>query len=722
MNKICQSLMRSAAISMIAAGMVSFSTAVSAQDVEPDRAEEDGDRLIVDPILVTAERRTTALEDTPITMTVFGAADLEARQIDSGVDLIKATPGLIGGNNIGNSTAGIFFVRGLGQDDTSPLVDPAVGIYLDDVYLARAYSNNMTLYDIEQVEVLKGPQGVLYGRNTTGGAIRYTTRKPNEEFGGYIEGELGNFDTYGLKANVNFPLAEQVFVSANAFTYQRDEGFIKNITTGEDSALVDQLGGRMAIRILPSAETMIDFFLEQTRSDTPGDTGANILRPTSSLFETESGLEDPFSEIETFRTGLTVAYSGNNFTIKSITAYERPQWEYMLDFSGEPTPVFILFADYQSDIYSQEFQVSADYFDNRLETTYGVFGFYETGDNLDGQNLFNGLIVNENEYENTTRSVALYGQARFNITDRLSVSGGLRYTDETRELDMTGFSVGADGSRTVTFTNEDILAAGNSTELNTSKLTPKLGIEYNLAPDVLLYGSYTEGFRSGSFNQRAFNAADLSAFDPEEVKAYEAGLKGVFFDQRMRGSLSVYRNDYENFIVNQINPNTGNFVTANAAEVRVQGVEADVSFRATRDLTLRAAVSYMDAEYLELEDGVGIPESNEVRFTPPVTANIGMDWDIPISDFEPRFSANYFHSDAYFVGLGNNDSERVDELGLLDLQFSFRPTEALNLSLFCKNCTDEAYITTAVSAAILGFETQTIGNPQTYGIRLRYDY
>lgn len=687
-----------------------------AQDAEPDASTVGG----IQDIIVTAERRANSLEKTPVAITVMSSEALATNKIDNANDLVKFAPGLSGGNNVGNSVASYFFIRGLGQDDSSPLVDPAVGIYIDDVYVARQYSNNLFMYDIEQVEILRGPQGILYGRNTTGGAVRVSTIKPSDEFKAKMDAEYGNYASYSLKGAVNIPVTDNLYVRTGVFTKQRDRGYVKNIFTGEDTTVADQWGGRIAVRYVPTDELTFDLAYETFRSDTPGDRGANVLRPTSDAFHTESGLIGGFSEIGDDRASLTITYDTDAFTLKSISAFDHAKWSYLNDFSGEPIPQYILYAGYESKVYSQELQLSTEFMDGRLQATLGAFAYSEKGNNYDGQNVLNGLIESVNYYTNKTTSMAAYGQLRMKLTDALSMSAGLRYTDEKRRLNVNGYDL-TGGRNELAFDNSDIIAAGNKTKLHFRKVSPKFGLEYQITPAVMAYASYTEGFRSGSFNQRAFNAQDFTTFDPEEVKAYEGGLKGLFFDRKLRASVSVYRNDYGNFIVNQVNPNTGNFVTANAAKVRIQGVEGELAIQVTPRLNINATTAYMDAKYQAIDDGVGIPVTNKVKWTPKFTGSIGFDYDFA-APLDPRLTVNYFHSSRYYAGLANVPTEHVPYRDLLDAQFTIKPTKTTTLGVFCQNCLDDRYFVSAIAAEALGFVTQTVGNPRTYGVRFSFSY
>jgi iron complex outermembrane receptor protein len=700
---------------LAALGIVPAAAQAQAQTQAAPTSDQLGD------IVVTAQRRSEPLQRVPLAATAFTAADLGTRKIDTATDLIKSSPGLVGGNNNGNSAASSFFIRGLGQDDSSPLSDPAVGVYIDDVYVARQYANNLTTYDIDRIEVLRGPQGIFYGRNTSGGAVKVETVKPSDQFDVHGEAQYGNYRSYQLKGSVNIPISDTFFMRVGAFTTQRDKSLVKNIETGKDNYVANSTGQRLQFRYLPSDRFTVDASLERTRSTTPGDTSANLDVPGSDIYHTQSAYQGNYSHVRDLRGILTIAYRGDDFTVKSISAYDRPEWAYSLDFTGSPNPFFILTADLRARVLSQEFQLSSDM--GRLHFTGGLFAFNERDHNIDEQNVFSGVVHARNRYTNETTSLAAYGQLKFDITDNLKISGGLRYTDERKHLDIRGYSIGADGSETFLYDNSDLIAAGNATHIHTHKLDPRLELDYQATPGVLFYASFTEGFRSGSWNQRAFSPADITIFQPEKVKAYELGAKTDLFNRRARLNISLYQNDYNNFIINRLNPVSGNFVTANAAKVRIRGIEAELSGKVTSAMTLHGFVTGTDSKYLSLAPDTGITTDNKVKYTPPFTASAGFDYVLPYDTIGAwTLSANLYHSARYYVGLNNFPAEHVPTLNLVDTVLKFQPTDHWTLSLYCTNCTNKKYFTSAVAAPSIGIDTQIAGTPRLYGLRIGYSF
>lgn len=694
---------------------------VLAADVQ--RASAQGPTL--EEVVVTAQRREQSLQTTPVSITAFAPEEVELMATAN--DVILATPNLAGGRQIANSMASTYFLRGVGQDDANTLADPAVGFYVDDVYFARQIANNSYLYDIERIEVLRGPQGILYGRNTTGGAVKLITVKPDEEFSVNGEVAVGNYNNQEVRGSANIPLAEGLYSRVTAYSQKRD-GFIDNITLGEDSDDVDNWGARLALRMLGGDALTVDFTASLQNSDTAGTTSSNLLRPETGddLFVTESGFENPYNRVQEARADVTAAYEGSLGTFKSITAYAETVWDFSLDFGGSPLPIFVLANDITSRQFSQEFNVTSTLLDGRLDITGGLFAFTETSDNGELTSLFGGAVELFKEYEHTTNAYALYGQAVYRLTDRLGLTFGLRVTREDREISITQYLGNPQaGDASILFNTNTLEEIGIPSDFDQDDVSPRLGFEYELSDEVFIFGSYTEGFKSASWNQRASAAADFRPFKPETVQAYELGVKSYLWDRRMALNVSAFFNQYDDFIVNQINPDTGEFITTNAAEVEVAGLEIETTVKLLDNLDLIASAGFMDGEYAALDPGVPFTTDNEPKFVPDLTANIGLRyglWSGPAGSVD--LNADFYYSDRYYVGLQNFESEHAPKIEIYNLSLRYRSGGEGNWSVtaFCRNCGNQDYFVSTLAAAALGFETQIAAPPRTYGLRVGFDF
>lgn len=688
----------------------------------PAPAEQNAAQL--SEVVVTAQRREQDLQKTPVSVSAYTAEDLEAAQIVNGNDVILASPGVVGGRQIANSNAATYFIRGVGQDDANTLVDPAVGVYVDDVYIARQIANNNFLYDVERIEVLRGPQGVLYGRNTSGGAVKIVTKKPEAEWGGSLEAGFGNYNAWELRGVLNAPLSDSFYSRTAMFTQQRD-GFIRNVTLNERSDDLDAWGVRQQLRMLGGDNLTVDVNGSFTQSNTVGTTSSNRLISGDDLFVTQSGYLNPRNVVQEARADVTAELRGETYTFKSVSAFANTKWDFALDFGGAPLPIYVIANEIKSRQFSQEFQLNKSFAGDRVNLTAGVFAFTEKSDNGELTELFGGAVRLLKNYSHNTNAYALYGQAQFKATDRLAFTVGGRFTKEDRDITIDQFIFDPGAGAFVSLWNDATLdALGIAREISDNDFSPKFGIEYQHSDDLFLYGSYTQGFKSASWNQRANAPSEFRPFKPEQVKAYEVGAKTYFLDRRVSLNAALFLNDYTDFIVNQINPTTGDFLTTNAAEMRVTGIELEAAAKVLPSVDLTASLAYMDAEYTKLAPGVPFPKSNEPKFTPKWSSTVGLRWTMwNGSAGDLRFNADYVYQSRYFVGLQNFESEHAYVLNLFNAGLSFTTgDERWTGSVYCQNCSNEEYFTTALAAAALGFETQIAAPPRTYGARLRYSF
>ncbi len=409
-----------------------------AQDVG-DQADPEKD-LSLEEVFVTATRRETTLQDIPLAVSAFDEAEMERRQTFNVVDIVNNVPNLVASNNIGQGTATTVFLRGVGTTESIVTVDTAMGFYVDDVYIARQGVNNFSLYDVERVEVLRGPQGTLYGRNTSAGAIRVITKQPGENFEASGQISAGKYSRWNLKGSLNAPLVEdKLFMRVTAIVQQGD-GYINNITLDKDVNDRDLWGVRGALRYIANPDLEFLLTADVSKSDEnglyPSDV-SGITRPTTGdLFVVVSGTNER-NQGETKGINLTAnwAYS-DAFNLQSITSFRNTYQKWVLDLTDQPISIFRLWTINDSDQFSQEFKFTGSLMDERLEYIAGVFYFEESSFSFIGDeiNLY-GLLglpecpwstsaFFERDYDVDTDSIAVYAEGTYDITDRLRVIAG----------------------------------------------------------------------------------------------------------------------------------------------------------------------------------------------------------------------------------------------------------------------------------------------------------
>ena len=712
-------------------GAMSLSTALAQQASNTGRVLEE--------IVVSAQRTEESLQDVPISVTALGEDDLERRQIISTLDLISQVPNLVGSNNVGLGSATSFFLRGVGQDESIATSDPAVGTYIDGVYIARQINNNSYLYDVARIEVLRGPQGTLYGRNTSGGAVRVITTKPEDELKGYLDLSYGDYDRYSVKAMLNAPFTDALSFRLNGFALGQDEGFIKSLTTGKEYWAPEGFGGRGQLRYNPSDAVDITLLIDYADEEGTEVIGSDFNRNTDKdFFTVVSGLEGQFAETDQLGVTLNMEFAVGDMTLESITGWRDLNQTYLIDLSDDAVPQYVLPHDSNHKQVSQEFTLSAT--SGKLDWLAGVFYMKEENSSTVGDELFlfGGAVAGNfrKTLDNDAESYAIFAQGTYNLTDHFAITLGGRYTEEDKSVDVVQYVVipgpatggggdfpGADGTLLPLWDTSDIKAAGTPSNVTFSEFTPKVAFEYRQSEDLLWYASYTEGFKSGGWNARVTDPLDFVLFNPETVKSYEAGLKSELFDNRLRANLTLYRADYDDFIITALNED-GRFVTINAAETRIQGVEAELMFRATDSLDLFGNLGTMDNEYRKLV-GADFPITNEIKRTPEISYLLGFNWSIPVPALGGGFftTATFSHQDEYYGGLKNDPVELSEAIDLIDFLVGYGPDDGRwTLEGSCKNCSDEEYHHSTLNFGTLGFATQFPGLPRIWQLRFRYNF
>jgi len=692
--------------------------------VAQEAVEDTVDDGSLDEITVTARRREESLQEVPLSVSAFTEGEIDRRQINTTLDVIRNVPNLVGSNNVGLSSATSLFIRGVGQDESLSTTDPAVGTYVDGVYIARQISNNAYLYDIERIEVMRGPQGTLFGRNTSGGAIQIVTRKPGDEFEAEFEASVGDYDSFAVKGRVNAPLSDTVALNLAAFSAQRDEGFQKNVTLGNEAFDADSSGVRAALRITPNDSFDIVVTAEVASQKDAGITGSNALGPNAdNLYVVQSGLDGSFNEIDQTAVTANITWTAANSTWTSITGFRDLDHNFRIDFSDDPVPAFVIDQDGTHEQFSQEFRGSGTV--GSLDWTIGAFYMDEKNTNVrrDELFLFGGAVAADlvATFDNDTETTALFGQGSWHVGDRVTLSAGGRWTQEEKSINWAE-SVDIGGG--VLFPledNSDLEALGTDTSPTFEQFTPHVGIDFQINDSHMIYATYTEGFKSGGWNTRATAAADMNLIESETAEAIEVGFKSELLDNRMTLNGAFFINTYKDFIITAINPATGGFVTPNAGEAEISGFELELNARATERLNVYANIGTMSNKYNELGPEITFDINNEIKRTPKVSGQLGFNYRAPVGGSGAIIvSADYSHQDEYFAGADNHPLELSEATDLMFASVSYEGGDGRwMLTAACTNCTDQEYHTSTLNFGALGFATQFPGLPRVYGLTFK---
>ncbi|WP_416877136.1 TonB-dependent receptor [Litorimonas sp.] len=628
-----------------------------------------------DEIIVTAQRREQSLQEVPVSVTaISGEALQEIGAIDI-TDIQKITPNTTIEAARGSNSTLIAFIRGVGQQDPLWGFEPGVGIYVDDVYIARPQGAVLDIFDVERVEVLRGPQGTLYGRNTIGGAIKYVTKRLNlEEPELKARVNVGSYGQFDQIVSGSIPLGETFAIGGALANYQRN-GFGENLNTGAEHYDKDIFAARLSAEWSPSDSFNVRIAGDLTQDDSNAKHGHRLLPSadgtlpvTDSEYDTRAGIGDN-NEVETRGVSLTASYDLNEaLTVKSITAYREGETVTPIDFDALPQPDFDVPATYQDDQFSQEVQLL--YSGDRLS---GVAGLYYLDGSASGD--FDvilgalGLTIYQ-AGDQSKENISAYADFTYDLTNALSVSLGGRYTEDKTVADVSRevwLGLGS-GSFDPSNTSSTFLATQtgyDGIERKDTEFSPRVAINYEFSEGTNIYGSYSQGFKAGGFDPRA--RADLDplglsreGFGPETVDSYEIGLKGNLFQNRLTYSLAGFIADYtdQQITVQQgvdsDNDGTNDtFVSSvfNAGKSEYKGLEFESSFRLSDDFTLDAVVGYIDAEIQEiLSAGLDISDAFVTQNTPEITTRFGFSYAYDLENMGSLlFTGSASYRDEYFL-------------------------------------------------------------------------
>ncbi len=615
----------------------------------------------LEDIVVTAQRRKESVQTVPIAVTAFSSASLEAKNVQSTLQLVQYVPNLFGSNNTGLGSANVYYIRGLGNTESIATFDPPVGTYIDDIYLARQNANNFSFFDVERVEVLRGPQGTLYGRNTTGGAVNVILKQPGSEVGGYAEVAYGAYQKKLVRASLDIPLNPSFQLKLSGY-FQESKGYVHNTTTGETLNDDDGSGIRLAAKI--SMSDQLTWNLAAAYTQSKGDNLLNFpcdpnnptncsgrfvstgLRTTTNSYLplVIAGRKSQFglgNDAQNQLYSSNIQYAGDDFTFNFITGYVNLTQKFALDFADgrglpsltSPTPAvkgyslggFSILNDGSAREFTQEIKINGKLFGGFLDYVAGFYYFNEK-DRTDLADVFTiatlpfppftvqplplgfPLLLGDRVVNNKTEAYAGYFQGDLNFTDKLKFTAGVRYTDEKKSFiisDNRGTcAAGQAAATTSSCLNQGNLIASNGTPIPTSQTkrlwTPRFVLNYQASHDLLVYASATKGFKSGGWNARGYTANVLLPFGSEEAWSYEAGIKSEFFDRRLRVNANVFFEDVKGLQTPSafVAPNgTVSFITQNFADYRNRGVELEVTALPVDNLSVYFNMGYQKDNY-----------------------------------------------------------------------------------------------------------------------------
>jgi len=672
----------------------------------PAYAEEPpaaGEAAQTGEIIVTAQRRSERLQDVPISITAFTGEALDSRNITNLTQLEGLAPNVK--ITTYYSASPQIAIRGSVTTNPSPAYEPTVGLYVDGVYQGKAYASGADVADIEQMEVLRGPQGTLYGRNTLAGAVNIVTRKPTGEFGGNVKVGYGNYGQQLARFDVDLPAFGDFSLKLSGL-YNKRDGFVDvkdnpylNVAqarprVASEADSLDKQAFRAALRFKPTDAFTADYTFDYGKQDNLGKNfqltavgkydparydpvkrpysadpaspsyfgglvGGTYLGYPLDVYVQGGGRADaiyqsggvlnkvPSEKVDIRAHALTLQYDLEDVTLKSISSYRTVDADNQINNTGTPLPILNsnLILEYKQ--YSQELQATGKA--GNLNYTAGLYYFHDDANVVNPIEFFTTTVV-DSRYRPKTDAYAVYGQVDYQLGD-LTLTGGLRYSEE---------------EKTITRSYAQVLPfvfpvfAGAKGKGKFDALTPTFVARYAFSKDLSVYAKYAEGFKSGGFNAESSDPVlATTPYKPEKVASYEVGAKGVFFDGALRANLAAFFNKHDDQQLTIFRATGGSVESQiqNAGKSEISGVELDFTARPVNWLSLTGSLGYLHAEYKEFfeidyETGIfgNYAGQRAVPNAPELTASLSADATLAQGEWgDLHFIVDYTHSDPYFI-------------------------------------------------------------------------
>ena len=712
-----------------------------------DAPAADADSL--EKIVVTARKREETIQDVPVAVTAFTADSLDKLNVEDLSDLDAQVPNLTIYAARGSSSTITAYIRGVGQSDPLWGVDPGVGLYLDDVYIARPQGALLDVFDVGRVEVLRGPQGTLYGKNTIGGAIKYVSKPLPEEFEGFASLTVGNYSQLDAKAAIGGPLFGHdsgIRARLSVASLNRD-GFGENTVTRQPVSDKEINALRFAIGAYSQDDFDVQFAFDWM-DDQSGVRGAQMLAPNrfvptaapmDSRYDVRNGMPN-VNDTEMKGASVTVNWRPNeNWALKYVGAKRESDTETNIDFDTLQNKIADVKAFYSDEQTSNELQANYD----GGGRARGVFGLYHFDGRAGGQvlNNFFNLLFGDTQGNVYTSSTALYADWTFDLTERLTLDVGARYTDEDKHAVVLnrGYSDG-------TYRTPISIAANFDKTINFKNTSPKISLDYQVNDDIMIYGLASRGFKSGGYNIRAQATAvprSAEPFQDESVDSFEVGSKMSFLDNRLFLNLSAFHNKYKDIqlsVFTSYDSNNDGIDDAffgdftNAGRGTVNGLEVEYQWLPSSHWAISGNLAWLDAKYDEyMFKNTNIAHQQEFTNAPDFSGALNVEYRTELGGMGSLSARIGYSYQSRVVATTEVVRDPVtgatatpisqDGYGLINAGAIWKLNNAWSFSLQGTNLADEEYLTTGYNlVSSLGVLTGFYGPPRQYTLTARYDF
>ncbi|HMO67218.1 MAG TPA: TonB-dependent receptor [Novosphingobium sp.] len=740
---------RSGLLSFCALSVFAASNA-SAQDMPAEDERLSG----MSEIVVTAQRRAERVQDIPVAISAFGGEQIERAGIASLENIAPRVPSFYFGSF--GAARPQLYIRGIGTRSFDPGSESSVGVFADDVYLGRSSGSFGAMKDIERVEVLRGPQGTLYGRNTIGGAINVISRAPTDELTGSIEGGISNFGGYNLFGALGGPILEDKVMFRLAAWREERDGYVTNTVTGNRFQGIDNTGARARLTLAPTTNLKIDLtaefmndgnkagfggFSQGTFGDARGVFFRGSGTPVTTTDLRRGALSfDPFLDRKVRAYIGRIEYDAGAATITSISALRKLNIRDGRDLEGSSLDILDQSSAEKSKQFTQELRIASTpggalSANGLIDWIVGGFYYHDTSDRVDSFRVgINSAVraaagtpatdVALSDYR--IESYALFGQATIHLTDALDLTLGGRYSHDRKRAIQAG---------TTTDTAPIIAAPFTTTNRATySSFDPRIVLAYKVSRDANVYASFSTGFKSGGFQYVPFSKGQADVlFKPEDIKAYEVGFKTEWLDRALRVNGAAFYYDYKNLQISRIILPAGSTapvsLISNAASSTIKGVDLEIAIQPARSFEVNIAYGYLDARYDKYVFNATTDFSNTrmVR-APEHSLNVGAEWRRPFwGDGEISLRADYALTGDFFHEPGEGNLAfgtgipltAEDGYGLLDLRLTLTKNN-WRVTAYANNVGNTRYRRTinALGNTVVGFA----GVPRIYGAKIGYSF
>lgn len=729
----------------LAIGCILLAPAAWAQEAAP-AAEAASEATTLDKITVTARKREETIQEVPIAVTAFTPETLDKLNVQDLADLDAQVPNLTIYAARGSSSTATAYIRGIGQADPLWGVDPGVGIYLDDVYIARPQGALLDVFDVGRIEVLRGPQGTLYGKNTIGGAIKYISRALPTETEGFAQLTVGNYNQLDAKAALGGSIGgpdSGLRARVSVASMNRD-GFGTNLLNDQEVSDKEINAARFQLGAYAGDDLDFQFALDWL-DDQSGVRGAKMLAPNplapaypplDDRYDIRSGMPNVNDTVMKGASATVNWRPNDNWVFKYVIAKRESDTETNIDFDTTPLKLVDVRAFYSDSQVTNELQANYD----AGGRARGVMGLYSFDGDAGGHVLnhfFNPLapvaltnpLYGDTQGVVNTKSFAVYADWTFDLTDRLKLDVGARYTDEDKHaIALNRFYL------TPAYETSWGTAANFDKTVNFKNLSPKVSLDYEITDDIMIYGLASRGFKSGGYNIRANTTAvprSGEPFDDEQVDSYEIGSKMAFFDQTLFLNLAAFHNVYKDIQLSVFTSYTlpngsqsffGDFT--NAGKGTVNGAEIEYQWLPNEHWLISGNLAWLDAKYDEfITSGVNVADSQRFTNAPEFSGALNVEWRTPLAN-GGNLSARvgYSYQSEVWPTTDLSPAIKQDGYGLVGAGVIWKVNDSWQLSLQGSNLADEEYRTTGYNIAAYGVLTGFYGPPRQYSLTARYDF